>query len=481
MVKLSFRGQVLTGFATSIVLVLAVGLLSYRSINQFREDTNYVDHTEKVIKTSSTLQQLMVDAETGMRGYVATGNPAFLDPYSASVSQISVNLSKLKELIQDNPIEVRRVDSMSTLIHDQLGIIKANIDTRPVKGLDFMVQNHMLLNGKQNMDQIRGVVDRIYKTENDLLAKRRASSDESSTSATVVILTGTLVFFIIIVVMFFYIQGTFDRQRRIEEEIRVTNVQLEKVLSENEAKNWLLTGISYLNEKMQGQQNERELAGNVLGEVCAYTKALSGTFYLYNAKENYLELYASYAFHNPQQLKKIVALNEGWLGQAATDGKTSLVKGRVNDKLNLESSIISDDSLETIVVPFFFDKQLKGVMEIAFRGELPQHSQDFIMEIAGDVAVAVNTAQARTIMHELFEETQQQAEELSAQQEEMRVTNEELLNKTEMLQASEEELRVQQEELRSINSELEEKASLLEEKNQAIEEARNSIGGIWPV
>jgi CheY-like chemotaxis protein len=118
---------------------------------------------------------------------------------------------------------------------------------------------------------------------------------------------------------------------------------------------------------------------------------------------------------------------------------------------------------------------LKGVIEIAYQDELTSRNREYILAAADSIGVAVNTAQARTIMHDLFEETQQQAEELEAQQEEMRVTNEELLNKTEMLQASEEELRVQQEELRTINAELEEKASLLEEKNQAIEEARAAI------
>jgi signal transduction histidine kinase len=118
---------------------------------------------------------------------------------------------------------------------------------------------------------------------------------------------------------------------------------------------------------------------------------------------------------------------------------------------------------------------LKGVLEVGFRNEVPEQVKEYILLVANDIGIAVNTSQARTIMHDLFEETQQQAEELEAQQEEMRVTNEELMNKTEMLQASEEELRVQQEELRTINAELEEKASLLEEKNQAIEEARQSI------
>jgi CheY-like chemotaxis protein/signal transduction histidine kinase/CHASE3 domain sensor protein len=475
MVKLSFRTQVLSGFVVSIILVLAVGILSYHSISQYREDTSFVDHTQKVIKTSTNLLQQMIDAETAMRGYCATVNPEFLEPYNKAIPKVSTDLNQLKELIQDNPIEVRRTDSLSGFVSNQLAILKTNIEVRPIKGLDFMVQNHMFVNGKQNMDKIRLLNDHIISTENDLLEIRKAKSNESSTEAIVIIVTGSVVFLIIILVLFFYIQGTFDQQKKIEEEIRVTNVELGKVLSENEAKNWLLTGTGLLNERMQGQQSERELAQNILTEVCTYVKALTGTFYLFNEKEKQLEFYSSYAFHDLDAIKKNIKLAEGALGQAAKDKKAVIVKGKLNDKLSMESSILNDALVESIIVPFFFDKKLKGVMEVAFQNELDDNSRNYILEVANDIGVAVNTAQARSIMHDLFEETQQQAEELTAQQEEMRVTNEELMNKTEMLQASDEELRVQQEELRSINSELEEKAGLLEEKNQAIEEARQSI------
>jgi CheY-like chemotaxis protein/signal transduction histidine kinase/CHASE3 domain sensor protein len=475
MIKLSFRDRVLTGFAFSVVLVLIVGVLSWRSISQFREDSVWVDHTQKVIKTSGSILQQMVDAETGMRGYVATGKPVFLAPYTASLPKVTTELNTLKDLIQDNPIEVRRVDSITTNVRDQLAILKNNVETRAAKGLDYMVQNDMLVNGKHSMDQIRMLNDHIIKTENDLLAIRKENSQESSNSAILIIVTGSSIFLVIIVVLFFFIQGTFKAQKIIEEEIRISNLELEKVLAENEAKNWLLTGTSLLNEKTQGQQSEKELSENVLTEVCSYVKALTGTFYLYNEKSNQLELYASYAFHNLSGVKNTIDLTEGWVGQVAADKKAAIVKGKLNTQLNLLSSLVEDVLVETFIVPFFFDKKLKGVMEVAFRDELSAASRGFIAAVANDIGIAVNTAQARTIMHDLFEETQQQAEELSAQQEEMRVTNEELMNKTDMLQASEEELRVQQEELRTINAELEEKASLLEEKNQAIEEARAAV------
>ena len=475
MLKFSFRQQVLAGFVVSIILVLVVGVLSFNSIRQFEDDNRWVDHTQKVIKSANGLLQHMIDAETGMRGYVATGNKAFLDPYNEALPRIGVDLQSMRDLSVDNATQQQRIDSLTSFVAAQRITLKTNIDTREAKGLDFLVSNNMLLNGKQNMDMIRLLVSHVIESENSLLTTRKQSSENASTTAIRVIVGGSAIFLIIILILFFYIQRTFDQQKKIEAEIKVANIELGKVLAENEAKNWLLTGTGQLNEKMQGQQSERELSGNVLSEVCAYTKASAGTLYLYNETHQRLELYASYAFHNPEFIKKTIQLSEGWLGQVAKDQKAAVVKGKLNEKLDLESSVIKETLSENFIVPFFFDKKLKGVLEVAYAGELPEHSKDYVVAVANDIGIAVNTAQARTIMHDLFEETQQQAEELEAQQEEMRVTNEELMNKTEMLQASEEELRVQQEELRTINAELEEKASLLEEKNQAIEQARAAI------
>ena len=95
MLKLSFRSQVLAGFAVSIFLVLIVGFLSVKSIGQLEDDTNLVAHTQKVIKTSTNLLQYLTDAETGMRGYGATGKVIFLDPYNVALPHINSSLQDL--------------------------------------------------------------------------------------------------------------------------------------------------------------------------------------------------------------------------------------------------------------------------------------------------------------------------------------------------------------------------------------------------
>jgi len=203
MLRLSFKQQVFTGFAVSVLLVLLVGVLAYKSIHKFEGDSDMVEHTQKVIKTSTHILQLITNAETGMRGFVATNDTVFLDPYKAALPQIKAEVTQLRSLVSDNPEEQRRVDSMSFQIDKELVIQKYNIDTRPVKGLEYMVQANMLLNGKRNMDAIRSFNARIVTTENNLLAARKAKSAATAANTLIIIVGGSAVFLIIVIILFF--------------------------------------------------------------------------------------------------------------------------------------------------------------------------------------------------------------------------------------------------------------------------------------
>jgi len=258
MLKFSFRQQVFAGFAASVFLVLLVGVLSYKSINQLESDSGKVEHTQKVIQITTNLLQLLIDAETGMRGYIATNKTPMLDPYYDALPKIKSDIEQLHELVQESPLQVRRADSLSTLVNAQLNILKTNIEVRPIQGLDYMVNNNMLTNGKHNMDDIRSILDHIRNTEDNLLAARKTSSKNASSRAIDTIIVGSTVFLVIIVLLFYYIQLTFERQKKIENETIIANAELERVLAENKAQNWLLTGTGLINDRIQGQQGERE-------------------------------------------------------------------------------------------------------------------------------------------------------------------------------------------------------------------------------
>jgi CHASE3 domain sensor protein len=84
MLKLSFRNQVLAGFAVSIVLVLICWRIVFQKHQAVGRRHRLGRPYTKVIKTTNNLLQLLIDGETGMRGYGATANKKFLDPYNVA-------------------------------------------------------------------------------------------------------------------------------------------------------------------------------------------------------------------------------------------------------------------------------------------------------------------------------------------------------------------------------------------------------------
>src|SRR5438067_8575700 len=122
--KFSFRQQVISGFAVSIVLVFVVGILAFVSIRQLEDDNKWVDHTQHVIKSSTNLLQHMIDAETGMRGFAATGDKGLLEPYNEALPLIDGDLSELKALTKDNPEQLKRLDTLTTFVNLQRSYLK---------------------------------------------------------------------------------------------------------------------------------------------------------------------------------------------------------------------------------------------------------------------------------------------------------------------------------------------------------------------
>src|SRR4051794_14694568 len=69
----------------------------------------WVDHTDQVIAKANTLLKLLVDGETGMRGYLITGEPVFLEPYHVEEKGVGLAFEGLIDLVSDNPPQVERL------------------------------------------------------------------------------------------------------------------------------------------------------------------------------------------------------------------------------------------------------------------------------------------------------------------------------------------------------------------------------------
>jgi len=69
---------------------------------------------------------------------------------------------------------------------------------------------------------------------------------------------------------------------------------------------------------MRGEQNMRELARNVIRQICGYLDAQAGAIYLLENKT--LSLAGVYAYNERSDQSRTYQLGEGLIGQAAEEG-----------------------------------------------------------------------------------------------------------------------------------------------------------------
>ena len=247
---------------------------------------------------------------------------------------------------------------------------------------------------------------------------------------------------------------------------------------------WLKTGLNELDGVLKGKNDIRELSEGIIRFFSNYLNAQVGLLYLYDEESKQLKLSGTFAVSDKDKnVKKVYHAGEGIVGQVFSDKKRLLITHDTGDKAPLIDLGLATKSPQMIaVVPFSFENQVVGVMEIGSVNKFTALQLNFLDLAVQDLALAVITLNSHLKVRKLLEQTQEQAKILEVQQEELRQANEELQEQTEALKRSEENLQTQQEELKVTNEELEERTKALEiqrdaikRKNKELEEARKEI------
>lgn len=162
-------------FAGIALLVLAIGInaaLGFHYGNRLHQDWQAVAHTHDVLETIESIKTALLDAETGQRGYLITGDEQYLAPYQEARDNYKSQLEKLRDQTADNPEQqaaVPQLDQLMTAAFDQM---KKTIDLRKNKGRDIGLDSPALGVGKQIMDDSRTVLRDLRQREQTLLIER---------------------------------------------------------------------------------------------------------------------------------------------------------------------------------------------------------------------------------------------------------------------------------------------------------------------
>src|SRR3954447_9325960 len=108
--------RVAVSLAAALVVLAAVAGYGYWSLHRLSDSEVWVAHTHEVTRQLAELQSLLKDAETGQRGYLVTGDKAYLRPYADALAAVGGVVDGLQELTADNPRQQERIGRLRPLV-----------------------------------------------------------------------------------------------------------------------------------------------------------------------------------------------------------------------------------------------------------------------------------------------------------------------------------------------------------------------------
>ena len=178
----TFKGILIRAIVLPLILLALVTGLFLWQIRRLLNTVGWVEHTDQVIAKANNAQKLLLDMETGFRGYVITAQPEFLDPYNQATATINPALSDLRRSVSDNPTQVQRIDSINAQYDKWNTYAKEVIAAR---GAGSEVQARVTSGeGKRMMDGLRSEFA-SFIGEEEVLRNERTAVAKSATSRTV--------------------------------------------------------------------------------------------------------------------------------------------------------------------------------------------------------------------------------------------------------------------------------------------------------
>jgi methyl-accepting chemotaxis protein len=185
-------GRLALAFLAPLLVLCVVGVITYRNASALRQTGGMVSHTYQVLEGLDVITSDLKDAETGQRGYLITGQDAYLDPYNAALAAIDGDIGDVATLTKDNPAQQQRIAQLRPLVTAKLDELKQTIDLRRARGFDAARAVVLTNKGKAVMDQIRTVLSDMRNAEASLLSVRDKESAKSATQSHTIIVVGVL-------------------------------------------------------------------------------------------------------------------------------------------------------------------------------------------------------------------------------------------------------------------------------------------------
>ena len=350
--------SVKAGLIFILILIIGIGVASYRNINEVFQSAELRTNSYNVLNSLEDVLAQIVTAEEGQRSFIITGDESYLEPYNKGYKNAISDLANLKSLLQDSKSQLNKLHQYDTLLVYRFSSLQTTIDIRKKGDFAGASMRLRLKIGKRFMDKIYELTASMEAEEYNLLQNRDKLLVTNVKNTFITIIVGTLVSCIIFLTVFYILDREIGVRKKVEHAIRREMEFSDRLL--NSSIDGIVAFDSYCKytlwnpgmETMTGI-NKTKALGKSAFEVLPFLKEIGEDKYFYETlkgnyiiakdrwfyipetgKEGYFEAYYSPLF---DQNKKVI-------------GGIAIIRDSTQRKYGLEALERSKEELERRVI-----------------------------------------------------------------------------------------------------------------------------------
>ncbi|MDQ0974509.1 two-component system chemotaxis sensor kinase CheA [Neobacillus niacini] len=483
--------KIIAGYLFILVCLVVSLLIVMNRMSAMQKEVDFVtQHDMEVHNLANQIQKNVLDIETGMRGYVITGNEEYLEPYNTASKNWLDNYNKLLSLLADNGAQKRNLEEIKPLILSWInGSAEYVVNQKKVNNQSALDEHFNKNKGKKMTDELRAHFDSFLEHQRDLTKQRVEKLNQENnnlkitlygliimvtlvTIATAIFLSNSIVKTIKLVVRTIKSvtdsnETEVDLSTRIEvsthDETRELAEAMNELLSNLEKQNWVQRSVAEISTMYQGMTDLTELTHAFITKLAPMLEAVYGVVYLRRKQGSEVRYVkeAGYAMVSEERAAASFRLGEGLIGQAAMDKRIFLIDKLPDDHFKVTSGLGESSPRNLLVAPIMVDGRVEAVVEFAAFQPFKARHLTLLDLLQDKFGSAITNVAGRMEVERLLGESQVLTEELQAQSEE--------------LQAQSEELQMQQEQLRITNEYLEEQKQFAEQRAFDLKKAKDEL------
>jgi signal transduction histidine kinase len=178
--------------ASGVVALLVSGafVVLLLAIDNLRESADETQDAREELTAADRLEKLVIDLETGLRGFVITRQGRFLDPWNEARAAFPRQAGMLERLVADDPGHLRRVRRITQEVRSYIRDYATPLVAAARRGEASARSVATTEEGRRRVDGLRAEFDRLTATERARITAREESADAAARRAVAVGVAG---------------------------------------------------------------------------------------------------------------------------------------------------------------------------------------------------------------------------------------------------------------------------------------------------